>query len=155
LFVESELVFAGATTLRSAKTSMTRFLSLALLAILLIGCKKQPTSETIEADHELNIVRNGKPLVSVKPYVSRYGDGNEVRVHCPNGEEVWLHVDPLGGASTVYVQRTKVDGSAVHFEFHPDGRLINRSEHPLGTLPGDDGFKSDPTAEQAAPSNGG
>jgi hypothetical protein len=120
----------------------------------MVGCKKRPTSETIEADHELNILRNGKPLVSVKAYVNRYGDGNEVRVHCSNGEEVSLHVDPLGEASTVYVQRTKADGSAVYFEFQPDGRLINRSEHPLGTVPGDDGFMSNPTAEQDVPSDG-
>lgn len=126
---------------------MSRFLSLILLASLMAGCKKRPSSETIEADRELNILRNGKPLVSIKPYVSRYGDGNEVRVHCPNGEEVSLHVDPLGGASTVYVQRTTADGTAVYFELQPDGKVINRSEHPLGTLPGDDGFETNPTAE--------
>ena len=133
---------------------MSPVLSLILFASLVAGCKKRPTAETIEADHELNILRNGKPLVSVKPYVSRYGDGNEVRVHCPNGEEVSLRVDSPGGASTVYVQRTKADGSPVYFELQPDGRLINRSEHPLGTLPGDDGFESNPSAEQAVPSDG-
>ena len=133
---------------------MLRILTFLLLVFGLVGCNKQPTTEKIEADHELHIVRDGKPLVTVQPHTNRTGNGNSVTVHCPKGEEVTIHVDPNGGPSTVYIQRTKGDGSPVFFEIRPDGKTINRSEHPLGTLPGDDGFESDANAEHAAPSDG-
>jgi len=133
---------------------MFRTLRILLIAFALIGCKKPSRSETIEADHELKIVRKGKTLVTALPYVSAQGDGNQVRVYLPGGEYVLVDVNSSGGSSTVCIPRAKSDGTPVLFEFQLNGKAINRSEHPFGTLLGDEGFKPNSTAEQAAPSDG-
>ncbi len=126
---------------------MTSKLSILFVAFTMIGCKKPPSSETIEADHELKIVRNGKTLLAALPYGSAQGDGNQIKVYLPGGEWVQVDVDASGDSPSIYIQRTKTDGSPVFFELQPSGKAINRSEHPLGTLPEDDGFKPNTTAE--------
>ena len=127
---------------------MTINLTILLFVFAMVSCKKSPTSETIEADHELKIVRNGKTLLTVLPYGSVVGDGNQVRLNLPDGE--WMQVDVVatGESPSIYIQRTKADGSPVSYELQSSGKAINRSEHPLGTLPGDDGFTPKTTAEQ-------
>ena len=134
---------------------MTANLTILLFAFAVVGCKKTPSTETIEADHELKIVRNGKTLLTVLPYGSAAGDGNQVRVNLPDGEWVQVDVVATGESPSIYIQRTKTDGSPVFYELQSSGKAINRSEHPLGTLPGDDGFTPRTTAEQDASSNGG
>lgn len=138
----------------SAQMIMLRTLTILFIAFALIGCKNPSRSETVEADHELKIVRKGKTLVMALPYVSAQGDGNQVRIYLPGGEYVLVDVNSSGCSSTVCIPRAKPDGTPVLFEFQPDGKAINRSEHPFGTLPGDEGFKPSSTAEHAAPSDG-
>ena len=128
-----------------------RFISLIAaltLTTVLLGCKQSKVSETIQAkDHDLMIERDGKPLVSVRPY----GNGTEVTIKHANGDWVTVHTSsPSGAFSSVTIQRSLPDGSPVFVEVLPDGTAINRSKFPIGTWPGDDGYKkAKEEAEQA------
>jgi hypothetical protein len=105
---------------------------------LLLGCKKPPTVETIQAkDHDLLIERDGKALVSVRPYMN----GTEVTIKHADGDWVTVHTSsPSGAFSSVTIQRSMPDGSPILVEVLPDGTAINRSKFPIGTWPGDDGY---------------
>lgn len=127
---------------------MTINLTILLFVFAMVSCKRSPTSETIEADHELKIVRNGKTLLTVLSYGSAAGDGNQVRLNLPDGEWVQVDVVATGESPSIYIQRTKTDGSPAFYELQSSGKAINRSEHPLGTLPGDDSFTPKTTVEQ-------
>ena len=130
---------------------MHQALPFLLAALTLTGCRKHSATETIEAkDHDLSIARDGKTLVTIRPY----GNGTEVKVHNANGEWIQVHSgSPDGQYSSIYIQRNKADGTPVFIEVQSDGRSINRSEHPLGSLPGDEGYHAPTKTEQGVPPN--
>ena len=81
--------------------------------------------------------------------ISAYGNGTQIRVLNSKGEEIIVHTDhPSGEYSPIAIIRRTADGNSIAIEVDADGTIINRTENPIGTLPGDDGFQEKNEAEQ-------
>jgi hypothetical protein len=131
---------------------MQYFPSIFALAILsgTSGCEQKKGISVIEvADEDLTIERDGRSIVEIRPYMN----GTSIKILSADGD--WIQVSPTSPTGkfedSVFMERREPDGTTFLLQVLPDGTAINRTEFPIGTWPGDDGYDETPKAEQGGP----
>jgi len=138
---------------------MSRRLFPTLLLFLILaaftGCKppppappkaaSAPDTRTIPLDGtRIELTRGSKTLAEIRPA----GGAPNLFLNGGRGEKIAVQEDPVSGDfKSITITRVLPDGSKLELEIDPLGKVIDRTRHPLGSLPGDPGYTPAPAAE--------